>query len=256
VSPARLMVDQLLIEQKRFWRNPASAVFTFAFPILFLVVLGSLNKGQRIGSLGNVPFDQFFTPNIVAFGLMSSCLVNLAINLPFRRDAGLLKRSRGTPLPTWVFMGGIIGNAFLVSAITTFIVMAIGISFYNVTFDTAGIPQLVLVLLIGAASFTALGVAIAGLIPNADAAPPVVNAIYFPLVFLSGTFFPISSDSVSSRIANIFPVRHFLQAIYALFDPVRSSLEVKWADLGVVLVWGAIGAVVAVRNFNWEPRTN
>jgi ABC-2 type transport system permease protein len=75
-------------------------------------------------------------------------------------------------------------------------------------------------------------------------------------VFLSGTFFPISSDSVSSRIANIFPVRHFLQAIYALFDPVRNSLQVKWADLGVVLVWGAIGAVVAVRNFNWEPRTN
>lgn len=255
MSRGRLMLDQLVIEQKRFWRNPASAVFTFAFPILFLVVLGSLNQGQRIGSLGDVPFDQFFTPNIVAFGLMSSCLVNLGINLTFRRDSGFLKRTRGTPLPTWMFMGGIIGNAFLVSAISALVVIAIGVGFYEVTFRAAHLPGLVAVLLIGAASFTAMGIALATLIPNADAGPAVVNAVYFPVVFLSGTFFPISGDSVPAHIANVFPVRHFLRAVYALFDPVHIDGGLRWADLGVVMLWGAVGVLVSIRRFNWEPRT-
>lgn len=252
----RLMLDQLVVEQKRFWRNPGSAVFTFAFPILFLVVLGSLNQGQRIGSLGDVPFDQFFTPSIVAFGLMSSCFVNIAISLAFRRDSGFLKRVRGTPMPTAVFMGGIIINAFLISLITASIVMGIGIGFYDVTFDAGRLGELALVLLVGAASFTALGIAMASLVPNADAGPAVVNAVYFPLTFLSGTFFPIAASSGPARIANAFPVRHFLQAVYAEFDPVSRGTTLKVRDLAVVLLWGVLGALVAVRRFNWEPQTS
>jgi ABC-2 type transport system permease protein len=254
VSPIRLAFDQLVVEQKRFWRNPANAIFTVAFPIFFLVIFGSLNANDRLHQLGNINFNQFFTPNIVAFGVMSACLVNLGINLPFRRDTGLLKRMRGTPLPIPAFVFGLLANAFLVSGLLTAFVMVFGAVAYNVDFPIARLPELVLVLVVGAASFSALGIAIASLVPNADAAPAIVNAIFFPLVFLSGTFFPVGSGSVLAKIASVFPVRPFLQAIFATFDPLEIGSRLHWGDLAVVAAWGAAAAFVAVRRFRWEPR--
>ena len=101
---------------------------------------------------------------------------------------------------------------------------------------------------------SALGVAIASLVPNADAGPAIVNAIFFPLVFLSGTFFPVSPDSVLARIADFFPVRPFLQATFATFDPLEVGSRLHWGDLAVVAAWGLAAGVVAVRRFRWEPR--
>jgi ABC-2 type transport system permease protein len=254
VSPTRLAFDQLVLEQKRFWRNPASAIFTVAFPIFFIVIFGALNADNRIESLGNIDFIQFFTPNIVAFGIMSECWVNLGINLPFRRDTGLLKRMRGTPLPPSMFIAGLLANAFLVSAILAVVVMAFGLLVYGASFPIANLPELVVVLVIGAASFSAIGVATASFVPNADAGPAIVNAAYFPLIFLSGTFFPVPDDSVLAKIASFFPVRPFLQATFATFDPLRTGSRLEWSDLAVVAAWGAVAGVVAVRRFRWEPR--
>jgi ABC-2 type transport system permease protein len=254
VSPIRLALDQLVLEQKRFWRNPANAIFTVAFPIFFLVIFGSLNVNDRVRSLGNIDFNQFFTPNIVAFGLMSACFVNLGINLPFRRDEGLLKRMRGTPLPIPAFVFGLLANAFLVSALLTAFVMTFGAVVYGVEFPVSHLPDLVLVLVVGASSFSALGIAIASLVPNADAGPAIVNAVFFPLVFLSGTFFPVDPGSVLAKIANVFPIRPFLQATFATFDPLRTGSRLQWGDLAVVAAWGLVAGVVAVRRFRWEPR--
>jgi ABC-2 type transport system permease protein len=251
----RLAADQVVLEQKRFWRNPASAVFTFMFPIFFLVIFGSLNTATQIGSLGGIDFNQFFTPNIVAFGVMSACWVNLGINLPFRRDTGLLKRIRGTPMPPWVFLVGVVTNAFLVTALLTVIVVAFGVVAYGVTFPLVRLPDLILVLLVGASAFSAIGIAVASLVPNADAGPAIVNAVYFPLVFLSGTFIPVSSTSTLGRIGSVFPVRHFLQATFATFDPLRVGSRLSWGDLAVVAIWGVAAALFALENFDWEPRT-
>ncbi len=254
MSPTRLAFDQLVLEQKRFWRNPASATFTIAFPVFFLVIFGSMNINGRLSQLGNINFNQFFTPNIVAFGLMDACLVNIGINLPFRRDTGLLKRMRGTPLPIPAFVFGLLASTFLVSAILTVFAMTFGAVVYDVDFPLSHLPQLVLVLLVGAASFSAMGVALASIVPNSDAAPAIVNAVFFPLVFLSGTFFPVDQDSVLAKIANVFPVRPFLQATFATFDPLHSGSRLEWGDLAVVAAWGVAAGVVAVRHFRWEPR--
>jgi ABC-2 type transport system permease protein len=116
------------------------------------------------------------------------------------------------------------------------------------------LPDLVLVLVVGAASFSAIGVALAAIVPNADAAPAIVNAVFFPLVFLSGTFFPVDPDSVLAKIAGVFPVRPFLQATFATFDPLHTGSRLQWDDLAVVAAWGIFAAFVAVRRFRWEPR--
>jgi ABC-2 type transport system permease protein len=177
---------------------------------------------------------------------MSECWVNLGINLPFRRDSGLLKRVRGTPLPPRLFIFGVLANAFLVSAFVTAVLMTFSAVVYNVEFPLDRLPQLVVVLVVGAASFSAIGFALSTLVPNADAAPAIVNAVYFPLVFLSGTFYPVATD--------FFPVRHFILATFATYDPLHTGSRLEWGDLAVVAAWGLVAGVVAVRNFRWEPR--
>ena len=111
-------------------------------------------------------------------------------------------------------------------------------------------PAIAVTLLLGAASFCALGVAVASLIRNAEAASAVVQFILFPLVFISGTYMPIHS-AVLNRIAGALPVRPFNQA---LLGPFARHTGFDWSALGVLLAWGTVGALVAVRRFRWNPR--
>ena len=102
---------QVRYEQKLYWRSPSSAVFTFAFPILLLVIFATLNQRESLRALGGISYNQYYVPGIIAFGVISACYTNLAFGLCFRRDAGVLKRIRGTPLPPWLFMAGSIGSS-------------------------------------------------------------------------------------------------------------------------------------------------
>ena len=129
-----LVVRQVRYEQKLYWRSPSSAMFTFLFPILLLVIFASLNQGTTLRALGGISYNQYYVPGIVAFGVISACFSNLAIALCFRRDSGVLKRIRGTPLPPWVFMAGNIGSSLVVSAILTVLTTAAGVAFYGVSF--------------------------------------------------------------------------------------------------------------------------
>jgi ABC-2 type transport system permease protein len=255
MSVASLSVHQLQYEQKMFWRNPASAVFTFLFPVMFLVIFASLNTGSRIDFLGGLKYNQYYVPGILCFGIISATYTNLAMTLTIRRDSGLLKRLRGTPLPTGSMFGGILLNAVVVAGILTAIVLAVGMIFYGVTFP-GHYPALAAALIVGAATFCALGIAVSGFVPNADAAPAIVNGILFPILFLSGVFFPVRNDTVLAKLANIFPIRHFTNAVFAAFDPrLPHGPGHGWAggDLLVMGLWGVAAVAVARRRFRWEP---
>jgi ABC-2 type transport system permease protein len=253
MNDVALLGDQIVLEQKRFWRNPASAFFTVGFPIMFLVIFASINSNERIDQLGNIHFAQYFVPSIVAFGIFSSCFVNLATGLPFRREMGLLKRVRATPLSPGVFLGGLIVSTLLIGALLSVFVTATGVLFYGVRFYGDRLLPLLLTFAVASASCCALGLALSTLIPNADAAPAIVNFVYFPIVFISGTFFPVNQSSVLARTASLFPVRHVILAVFAGFDPQRSGPSYEWGHLAVIAVWGVVGLVVAIRRFRWEP---
>src|SRR5262245_53772842 len=184
-----VLARQIRYEQKLYWRSPSSAVFTFAFPILLLVIFASLNQGSSLRALGGISYNQYYVPGIVAFGVISACYTNLAIGLCFRRDAGVLKRLRGTPLPPWVFMAGNVGSSLVVSALLTVLTTALGVTFYGVIFP-GRYAALALTLIVGAFCFCSLGLAITALIPAATASPAIVNGVLFPILFISGTFYP------------------------------------------------------------------
>ncbi len=248
-----LLAHQIRYEQKFYWRSPSSAMFTFAFPILLLVIFASLNQGSTIRSLGGISYNQYYVPGIVAFSVISACYTNLAISLCFRRDAGVLKRIRGTPLPPWVFMAGNIGSSLVVSALLVALTTAVGVLFYGVTFPGRW-GALLLTLVVGAFCFCGLGLAVTALISTATASPAIVNGTLFPVLFISGTFFPVEATSLLGRIARVFPIRHFEQAMFAVFDPRVVGSGVEAEPLLVMLGWGLAALVVAVRGFRWEPR--
>jgi len=255
MSDATMLLGQVRFEQRSFWRNPASAVFVFLFPIIFLVVFATLFKGSttKVGAL-SVAYDDYYIPALTAFGVIGSCFTNIAMSLSIRRDSGILKRLRGTPLPSWVFLLGAVISSIIVSLLLTLLTVVFGILVYGVH-----VPQhvgaLAVTLIVGAIVFCALGIAMTVVIPNAEASPALVNAVLLPLVFISGTFFPIDQSSVLAKIAEYFPVRHFIAAMFNAFDPGHvSSSGFSGNDLLIMVAWGAGGILFALRRFRWEPR--
>ncbi len=248
-GPMALLAHQIRYEQLSFWRNPQSAFFTFAFPVLIVVIFGAMFNGVKPSSYyDGLTALQYYIPTIAALSVLGACYSQLAIGLAIRRQTGILKRLRATPLPAWTYFAGLVAHCVAISIIEVALIISIGAA-YGVPLPTDW-AAIILTLVLGAASFCTLGVAVASLITNSDAAPAVVQFILFPLVFLSGTYFPIHS-SVLNSIVGILPVRPFNQA---LLGPFGRHTGFAWRDLAVLLAWGVVGAFVAVRRFRWDPR--
>jgi ABC-2 type transport system permease protein len=205
----------------------------------------------------------YFVGAMAAFGVVSACFTNIAIQTTFNRDAGILKRLRGTPLPPGAYMGARVLHAMIVGAILVVITLLFGMIAYGSPLPT-GTPLLefIVTFLIGSLSFAALALALTAVIPNADAAPPIVNAAILPLLFLSGIFIPLGDDAPvwMTTIADIFPVKHFADAMRAGFlgnlttRAGDRALSFDWLDVAIVAAWGLVGLALAARYFSWEPR--
>ncbi len=252
-----LALRQVAYTNKAFWRNPASAFFTFAFPLMFLVIFTAIfGSGQVTTASGvTVSTSTFYVPAIAAFSVITACYTNIAIGLSFTRDTGVLKRIHGTPLPAWAYLAGRIIHAVLMALLLVAFCAAFGAVAYHATLPSSGLPAFLLTLIVGAASFCALGIALTAFIPNADAAPAVVNASILPLLFISNVFIPLQNPPAwMDALSNIFPIRHFADALVGSFLAVHGS-GIQGSDLVVVGVWGIAGLVIGVRFFSWEPRT-
>jgi ABC-2 type transport system permease protein len=249
-----LTATQVRYVNKAFWRNPASAFFTFAFPLMFLVIFTSLlgNDSVQIG-LRTVNTSTYYVASMAAFAVITACYTNVATTITFQRDAGVLKRTNGTPLPSGSFLGARVVHALFIAVILVVITAAFGYVFYNSDIPTGlTLLRFLVVLVVGAASFCALGLATTAVIPNADASAAIVNAIILPLLFLSGIFIPFGNNTPNwiLWIARIFPVKHFADGMQAGF----LGTAFHWTDVLVVAAWGLAGLALAMRFFSWEPR--
>lgn len=253
LDDAAIAARQLRFEQKAFWRNPAGAVFTFAFPLLFLVIFSLLNSDVRIEERGGISFVTFFVPGILAFGLISACYTNLAIRMTISRDLGILKRVRGTPVPTWVYLAGQVASSMVITFLLLFLTVGLGVVAFGVSFRTETAAGLLVTLGLGAACFCALGLAVSGLCPNADAAPAIVNFSIFPLLFVSGIFFPLDdAPAWLTSVAQVFPMQQLADGLQYAFDPRTTGLGFNGGDLWGLLAWTVAGCLLALRLFRWD----
>jgi ABC-2 type transport system permease protein len=253
---AALTVAQVRYANKVFWRNPASAFFIFAFPLMFLVIFTALlgHGTVHVSATRVVNTSTYYVAAMASFGLISACYTNIAISVSFQRDQGILKRINGTPLPKSVYLGARMLHALIVGLLLVVITAAFGRLLYSASVPSGvTLLRFLVMLLVGSASFCALGFAITPVIPNADASPAIVNATILPLLFLSGVFIPLGSNSPAwiLWIARIFPVWHFARGMQAGF----LGTAFNWTDVLIVAAWGLGGLLLSVRFFSWEPPT-
>jgi ABC-2 type transport system permease protein len=248
-------LKQFRFESRAFWRNPVAAFFTFFLPLIFLVLFNTLFDDTISVEGGLVHIKYFFVPAIMALGVISACYTNLGMMVTISRDLGVLKRIRGTPLPAWAYITGRILQAMSVAALLVIVVAAAGKLAYGVDIPSNTMPAFVVTTAVGAGAFCALGLALTAFIPNADAAPAMVNATILPLLFISNVFIHLHDPPTwLDVIGDIFPVKPFALAMEHAYNPYISGTGFEWGHLAALAAWGIAGAIIAVRYFSWEPR--
>ncbi len=247
----RLVWHQLRFDLKTFLRNPAAVFFTAVLPLIFLVVFVSVFGNDHLEG-SDIKFSTYYVPNILALAVISSTFVSLAISLTTLREDAVLKRLRGTPLPARTFLISRVLVGLVVSLGLVVVLCALGRVAFGVRLPTETLPAFLVTLLVGAAAFTALGLAYQSFIPSEESAPPMTNAVVLPLYFISGVFFEVNKAFLT-RVADFFPIRHFAQALFHSFTTQTGS-GFSGRDLAVMAAWGVVGLLVAVRTFRWTPR--
>ena len=241
-------------------RNPRALLFTFVFPLILVTVFSALNSGDRVAAMGDaggkVPFAQFYTPSIGIFGLASACYTGVVLGIASARDAGLLKRVRGTPLPMSIYLGAWLIGAALTGIAAVVLLFAVAVPAWGVHVYARMLPAALVTLALGAATLAALGLAVASLVRTADQAIPVAQLTFLPLSFISGIFYPLQgAPDWVVHLAHFFPLVHIVNAFDACFVPQTTVGGWSANDLAAIAVWGVIGLVVAARRLRTEPVT-
>jgi ABC-2 type transport system permease protein len=245
-----LALHHLRAEQTLYWRSRELAFFTFALPIVFFALLGSVYGHDEIDGIKG---SSYLLAGILGYGVAATAFAGLAIMTVIRREDGVLKRLRGTPLPAWAYLVAVIVSTLLVYALEAVTLVVLGRALFEVPFPERWL-SLVLTLLLGGLAFAALGLGLTGLIRSAEGSSAVVNAIYLPMAFISGSFFSATAfPPVVEAIAEVLPLTYFIE----LTRDVLLKNEQIWdngAAVAVIAAWGVAGALAALRWFRWEPR--
>jgi len=239
-----------------FRRNPAATFFTIIFPLLFLVLFGFI-FGAEITDDG-VKVSTFQVPGILALAIVSATFVNLAMNSVIRREAGQLKRLRGTPVQPLLWVAAQMLASFVIVAIMTVLVTVLGRLLFGVAFNAETLGVFIVTILLGSLAMSALGLAISAVIPNEDAAPAVTNAAVLPLYFVSDVFLITDSDSGGflSRVGDVFPIKPLARALQPSYNPFLDGVEIPWGSWAVIAVWGVAGVALAAKFFRWVPQSD
>jgi ABC-2 type transport system permease protein len=245
----RLFVHQLRAEQLVFWRSREAALFIFLFPLLLFMLLGSVYNGRIYG----VPAPQALLAGMLGYGCANTAFAGLAIQLVLRREAGILKRLRGTPLPAATYITAVLASTLVIFVLQTVTLFVLGRVLYGTPLPHA-VGSLVLAVVIGSAVFAALGVATASIIRSGEGSSAVVNFILLPTAFLTGSFGPTRHYPGFLRaLGDVLPLKYFIDLVNAIYLRGHAFWTQPEA-LAVLAAWGVAGLAVAVWKFRWEPR--
>ena len=243
------LAHQLRYEQKIFWRSREAAVFIFIFPLLLYALLGSVYGDEIDG----VPAVDILLAGLFGYGAANTAFAGLAIALVVRREAGVLKRLRATPLAPTTYLAAVLLSTLVTFALQSVSLLALG----GLVFD-ASMPKNWLgfagAIVLGVACFAGMGLAAAALIRSAEGVSAVVNVVVLPMAFLSGAFGPTRDfPAVLQAIADVLPLTYFIDIVNGVYLD-GDSFFADPGGLAVVLAWGAAGLVVALVRFGWMPR--
>ena len=248
-----LLLDQLRHDVQDLWRSRVAFVFTFLFPLTWLVVLGLVMDSGTVDESTGLPIMQILTPVAAAMGVLFSAYPTVATSLAAAREDGVLKRVRGTPLPPWVFLAGRIGAAVVFAFASFAVMLAVGSLLYDVELVGRTALATVATVVVAIACFAAVGLAVATLATSAATAQAAAIASTVALAFLSGLMGFGDMPAWADRVAALFPVKPFRDSLLEQFDPQGSGSGWDVGALAVMMLWGLVAALVAVRTFRWDP---
>ena len=257
-STLRIGVSRGFLELKQFFRQRESVVFTLLFPVLLLLIFGSVFKDEIAPG---VTFSQYFVAGMIASGLVNTGFQQLAITIPMERDDGTLKRLRGTPAPASSYFIGKIILVFVSMSIQVILLLIFGVVLYGITLpsDAAHWITFTWVMALGLISSTLLGIAFSSVPKSGRGASAVVSPIVIILQFFSGVFFVFTQlPSWMQNFAAIFPLKWLTQGMRAVFLPesfAAQEVAGSW-ELGKIAlflgIWSIAGFFLALKTFRWE----
>jgi ABC-2 type transport system permease protein len=237
---------QYRLERRLFWRNPSAAFFNFLLPLLFLALFGAILHGNQHDL--NV-----IVPGIAGMAVMSTTFTALAYNMTFLREQGVLKRIRGTPMPAISYLVAIAGNAITNTILQIAIITVAGRVFFG-----TGWPgdwwELLVFVTVGVVCFASLGVAFSHAIPNFESTSAYVNAVFLPVILISGVFYDAhQAPGFIKGAAQALPLTHLIDGLSGAMVK-HTSLATNIGALGVIAAWAVLGIALAVRGFSWDSR--
>jgi ABC-2 type transport system permease protein len=245
----RLFRHQVKWEQRVFWRSREAAVFVFLFPILLFTLLTAVYNGHIYGH----PASWALLAGMIGYGAANTAFAGLAITLVSRREVGILKRIRATPLPPAVYLTAVLFSITFVFALQVASLFVLGRVLKSTPWPSH-LVSLVLALALGAAAFAALGLAITGFIRSLEGSSAVLNVIVLPMAFLTGSFGPTRHyPKVLRAIGDVLPLKYLLDLINGIYLHGQQLWD-KPTSVAVLAGWGVFGMVVALRTFRWVPR--
>jgi len=254
-STPRQLAIQTRYQLLTFWRIPVAMFFTLGLPLVMLVLFNALfGDGMIDVDGGEWSVQQFYTGGLAAFTAVSATFTNLATMVPTRRDEGVLKRWRATPLPTWLYIAGFIVSAVVLAMIGMALMVTLGVVAYDLQIEADKVPALIVTFIVGVSSFAALGMALAAMVKTASGAGAAANAIILPLAFVSNVFIPLEDPPRWIVVlGDIFPLKPFANAVQDCFSPFVEAPGFDVAGLLQIAAWGVVGLVIALTQFTWEP---
>jgi ABC-2 type transport system permease protein len=204
-------------------------------------------------SATDISYIDFFVPGVLAMALMNSGVIGLSTAFVIYRERGILRRIKVTPFPLTHFILARVLTTLIVAVSQAVILVALARAIFGL--DIEGNLLLILAgVVLGSLAFLSIGFAISGFAKNVESAASYANLITFPMLFLSGVFFPVdSAPGWLQPITRVLPLRFLVDALREPMTRGR-GLGTIWSDWVVLLATFVVGMIVAVRFFRWDSR--
>jgi ABC-2 type transport system permease protein len=254
VSDLRLYVLWTVGRLRLLRRTPRASFFTFVFPVVLFVLIGGLNGGTiKVADGVRIDATQYFAPSLAIFTMLTSCYTSIIFLMANAKEKGILKRVRGTPLPPVAYIAAMITGAIIAAIAGVILMLVVARAGFGLHFYAQRLPAGLVTLVLGGAALAALGMFVSTFVKKADSAPAVANITMFPILFLSGIFFPTTTfPEWLKQVVNVFPVSHMVHSFTYCFSPFSTGSGFIGKDLGVLVLWLAGASILAARRFRFE----
>lgn len=240
-------------------RNRRRVLFTIAFPLLLLVVLTSTAPDELTAS--GVPYERFYLPGVIAMSITSGCFAALVQVVVGRRESGITRRRELTPASRRTLVTALVlATAAVALAASAFLLLVAKVAL-GVGVSAPALLAILVTVTFGACALSATAFLVARALPNADSAQPVVQLAMFPVLFLSGIWFPVDDLPSGLRVAmDVLPVKPLADALRTAVQADALGSAFSPGHLATLAIWTVGAGLLAARTerglipFGWARR--